>query len=67
MSPTHLPDGSQFMASEVASKLYVNEVLDGRGNLQYLDRDVSVSGMSQEAIWDAVLLDEQHRRFLNGT
>ena len=36
--------GSLFLASELAAELYVNEVLDGQGRFQYLDKSGSVSG-----------------------
>jgi len=35
----------QFMDSEKASEMYVDEVLDGDGNIQYLDSTVSVRGV----------------------
>ena len=34
---------------------------------QYLDKEVSVSGMLQDEIWDASLIEEQYRRFHNGS
>ena len=36
---------STFLDSEEAAVLYVDEVLDGSGRLQYLDRVSSVSGL----------------------
>ncbi len=35
-----------FLDSEVAAVLYVDEVLDGHGKFQYLDRVASVSALS---------------------
>ncbi len=34
-----------FMGTEYASELYIDEVLDGQGRLQYLDKVGSVSGL----------------------
>ena len=34
-----------FLGSELAAELYVNEVLDGAGQFQYLDKSGSVSAM----------------------
>ena len=58
-----------FMQTELASELYVDEVLDGAGRIQYLDRSVSVSASTGPALhWLAGAdLDSQHRRFLNGS
>ena len=59
-----------FVASEEAAVAYVDERVDGAGNIVQVDRVGSVSGLQGEArpvIWpDASLLEEQHRRFLNG-
>ena len=56
-----------FTDGEVASELYVDEVLDGSGRLLYLDRVSSVSALPEPElpVWDVHLLEEQHRRFLN--
>jgi len=54
---------------EEASELYVDEVLDGSGRFSYLDSTVSMSALvevEESRVWDARLLDQQHRRFLNG-
>ena len=40
-----LPD--YFLASELAAELYVDEVLDGNGRLQYVDRSLSVSALAE--------------------
>ncbi len=59
-----------FLGSELAAELYVDEVLDGRGRFQYLDSVSSVSGLvevEEDHVWDDRLLDQQHRRFLNGS
>jgi len=45
-SPVLLPEGD-FLDSERASELYVDEVLDGSGRFQYLDVPGSVSGLSR--------------------
>ncbi len=65
-----LRDGVQsdlFLKSERASELYVDEVLDGSGRVQYLDTEVSVSGPLLDPVWDARLIEDQYRRFLNGS
>ncbi len=56
--------------SEEASELYVDEVLDGSGRFRYLDSVGSVSALAEaedSRVWDDRLLQEQHRRFLNGS
>ena len=56
--------------SEEASELYVDEVLDGSGRFSYLDSVGSVSALAEaedHRVWDAPLLEQQHRRFLNGS
>ena len=56
--------------SEEASELYVDEVLDGSGSFQYLDKVGSVSGLEQERnslVWDEMVIDHQYRRFLHGS
>ena len=65
-----LPSCGLFADSEEASELYVDEVLDGSGRFSYLDRTVSMRGLvevEESRVWDAQLLQEQHRRFLNGS
>ena len=55
--------------SEEASALYVDEVLDGRGRFCYLDTVGSVSALAEaeaSRVWDDQLLQDQHRRFLDG-
>ena len=60
--------GSLFMRSELASILYADEILDGSGRLLYIDREVSVSGLKPiELHWDAATIEEQYRRFHNGS
>ena len=59
-----------FADSEEASVYYVDEVLDGSGRFSYLDSTVSMRGLvevEESRVWDAELLQEQHRRFLNGS
>ncbi len=44
--------------------------VDGAGPLPYIDRVSSVRGLDQDQghpIWDAQLLEEQYRRFHNGS
>ncbi len=56
--------------SEAASELYVDEVLDGSGRFGYLDSVGSMRGLAEAEdtrVWDAALLEDQHRRFLNGS
>ena len=60
----------QFLQSEKAAELYVDEVLDGRGRFLYLDNRVSVSALVEvegSHVWDDQLLNEQYQRFLNGS
>jgi len=58
---------SSFLKTEEASEHYCNEVLDGRGRLLYLDREVRVTALAEppEPIWVPELLENQYRRFLN--
>ncbi len=55
-------DGSLFLASEQAAELYVNEVLDGRGNIQYLDRSGSVSALVEVEV-DAEYVPDHNQLF----
>ena len=60
---------SVWIESELAAKLYVDELVDGNGQPMHLDQVGSVSGLELERdfhVWDDQLLDQQHRRFLNG-
>ena len=62
--------GHAWIQSERASELYVDEVLDGQGRRLYLDKDGSVSAMVEVEefhVFDDRIIDEQHRRFLNGS
>ncbi len=43
------------------------EGLAPRGSLEYVDSRVSVSASEVEMIFDDFLIEEQHRRFLNGS
>ena len=55
---------------EEASELYVDEVFDGKGRFCYLDSTVSVSVLVEVEggrVWNEDLLEEQHRRFRNGS
>ena len=58
-----------FLGSELASELYVDEVLDGAGRIQYLDSVRSMSGLPGPLIhWPAdSVIEEQHRRFHSGS
>ena len=65
-------DGSQFalfMASELASELYCDEVLAGDGSILHLDRVRRVTAVTPpESHWPPdAYLQEQHRRFLSGS
>jgi len=65
-----LPGCGLLADSEVASELYVDEVLDGQGRFSYLDSVGSVSALAEaedSRVWDDHLLIQQHRRFLNGS
>ena len=55
---------SAFMASELASELYVDEKVDGAGNLLQVDTACSVSALVEptEATFVDSLLDEQFLR-----
>ncbi len=62
-----LPHDS-YLASERASEDDCNEVVDGSGRLLHLDSVRSVSGARRDEphhVWDALVIDEQYRRFLN--
>ena len=63
------PGMASYMASELAAVDYCNEVVDGAGRLQHLDKVVSVSGLDPDPgpfmIWNEVIIDEQERSFLN--
>ena len=57
-------------SSEVAAERYCDELVDGRGRPLYLDKVGSVSGLDADEdshVWDDRLLDQQYRRFLNGS
>ena len=57
-----------YMRSEQAAIDYCNEVVDGGGRLQYLDKVLSVSALPdpEAVLWlDDLKTDEQYRRFLN--
>ena len=43
LSGAPLPDGQLFLLTEEAAESYVDEGLDGDGNIQYLDLPGSVS------------------------
>ena len=61
---------AQFMESERASELYVDEVLDGQGSFQQLDWVGSVSAVDRDRghLWlSSKDLDEQVRRALHGS
>ena len=61
--------GEVFMASELASEMYVDEVLDGQGRLQYIDKVGSVSGLIE--VEDDFDYDPTHielnRRLIHGS
>ena len=57
-----------LLVSEAGAELYVNEVLDGSGRFQYLDKVASVSALTEPepVMWlNEENQDEQYRRFLN--
>ncbi len=57
-----------YMRSEVAAEDYCDERVDGSGRLLYLDIPGSVSGSPPPKIhWDDAVIQEQHRRFHNGS
>ena len=64
----HPSVGSLFLASELAAELYVDEVIDGSGRLLYVDKDVSMSALPDpDPIWVDRVIEEQYRRFINGS
>ena len=68
--PISRPVTPTYLASERAAVDYCNEVVDGAGRLLELDSIVSVSGLVEvedSRVWDDQLLDQQYRRFLNGS
>ncbi len=68
MSRKHPLDKRSFLDSELASELYVDEVLDGSGRIQYLDSMVSMSALPDPGpIWVDRVIEEQYRRFINGS
>jgi len=56
------PSDSDFMHSEVACELYVDEVVDGSGRIQYLDRSGSVSALIEIEI-DATYVPDHNELF----
>ena len=44
---TRLHVSDRFLQLELCSEWYVNEILDGRGCFQYLDRPVSESALTE--------------------
>ncbi len=56
-----------YLRTQRAAVDYCNEVVDGAGRLQYLDKVGSVSALIEpsEPIWVDSLIDQQYRRFLN--
>ncbi len=66
---THVSDilrRLSYLGSERAAEDYCDEVVDGDGRLQYLDKVHSVSALNEppEPLFVDELLDEQYRRFL---
>jgi len=61
--------GDLFMQTELAAEMYVDEYLTGDGLPVILDRPGSVSASEcPDLHWgDPVTMDQQHRRFLNGS
>ncbi len=57
------PDFASYLASERAAVDYCNEVVDGTGRLQYLDRSGSVSAMA-EAEDDFAYVPDHNQLFL---
>jgi len=58
--------------SETGCDLWADGRVDSQGKRCYLDSMVSVSGLKRERehtveFWDEDLIDEQERRFLNGS
>ena len=58
---------AHFMRSELASMLYVDEVLDGSGRLQYIDTSGSVSALVEGEELSARDPQEKVRRILNAS
>jgi len=62
---------ARYLASEQAAVDYCNEVVDGRGRLQYLDKVASVSAPTDDGqicIWPPQdTFDEHFRRKFHGS
>ncbi len=61
---------SQFLESEKACELYVDEVLDGAGRIQYLDSTVSMSAMvevEEDCDYDPTHIELNRRLIHNGS
>ncbi len=56
---------AQFMASEKAAELYVDEVLAGDGSLLHIDSTVRVTALEMDFDLSDEDLDEQCRRHLH--
>ncbi len=57
-----------YMRSERAAEDYTDDLVDGDGRPLYLDLLGSVSGSDQpDLIWDNEVIQEQYRRFHNGS
>ena len=61
--------GSLFLASEEAAVLYVDDVLDGSGNVLHLDKPSSVSALIEienDFVYDPAHIELNRRLILNG-
>ncbi len=71
MSETGHYSRNGFLTSRALREVAQQTSLEGlapRGELGYLDKVGSVSGSThQEIHWDDALIEEQYRRFLNGS
>ncbi len=56
---------AQFMSSERASELYVDEVLAGDGSLLHVDKSVRVTALEMDFDLSDEDLEEQCRRHLH--
>ncbi len=59
----------EWIESELAAQLYVDDRVDRDGHFQYLDKVRSVSGLRRDEpfhVWDDRVIEEQYRRFHHG-
>ena len=66
----HSHNGFVLSSTPELAQLFAEDVLDGESEVAYLDRVVSVSALVEvegSYVFDHELIDQQHRRFLNGS